>query len=86
MVCEPSLYPKALETLEERFGRERDIVRIKLEAIFNRTSPVLSTLESLELFYADVNSAVTVLESLGFVGDLKSQENLRRVLERLLKG
>ena len=80
MLCDPNLYEDALQTLRERFGREQDVVQAKLNAVFGRPSPTMRTLES---FYADVNSAVTVLESLGYAGDLESQENLRRLVEKL---
>ncbi|KAF0292833.1 hypothetical protein FJT64_009260 [Amphibalanus amphitrite] len=66
--------------LEERFGREQDIVRAKLNTIFRHPSPTIRTLEQ---FYADVNSAVTVLDRLDFKGDLYSQENLRRLVDKL---
>ena len=80
MMCDPSLYPVALETLEERFGREEDIVRAKLDAVFNHPAPTGRTLQS---WFATLNSAVTVLQRLGFTGDLHSQENLRRLVAKL---
>ena len=80
MLCDPSLYPVALQTLEDRFGREQDIVQAKLNAIFSHPSPSIRTLEQ---FYADVNSAVTVLDRLDYTGDLNSQENLRRLVSKL---
>ena len=80
MLCDPNLYEEALFTLRERFGREQDIVQAKLNTIFSRPCVSMKTLES---FYADVNSAVTVLDRLGFTGDLNSQENLRRLVEKL---
>ena len=80
MLCDPDLYPEALRTLEDRFGREQDIVQAKLNTIFVRPSPTSRTLEQ---FYADVNSAVTVLHRFSFNGDLNSQENLRSLIEKL---
>ena len=83
MLFDGALYPTALETLMERFGREDEIVSARLGAVFN-TSP-MKGLEptSLETFHAVLHSAVTVLNSMGFSGDLNSTENLRRVIQKL---
>ena len=79
----PSLYQDALNVLKERFGRERDVVRAHLNALFNAPRPSASSASALEEFYATVNCTVTVLNALQYDGDLHSHENLQRVVEKL---
>ena len=83
MLYEGALYPVALETLMERFGKEQDIVDANLFAVF--CTPPMKELDptALEKFHAVVHCAVKVLENMGFNGDLNSTENLRRVVFKL---
>ncbi|XP_043203107.1 uncharacterized protein LOC122371080 [Amphibalanus amphitrite] len=83
MLYDGALYPVALETLMERFGKEQDIVNANLSAVF--CTPPMKELDptALERFHAVVRCAVKVLENMGFEGDLNSTENLRRVVLKL---
>ena len=83
MLYDGALYPVALETLMERFGKEQDIVNANLSAVF--CTPPMKELDptSLEKFHAVVHCAVKVLENMGFEGDLNSTENLRRIVFKL---
>lgn len=83
MLFDPKLYPKAMETLQDRFGQEETIVHANINAIFSAASPSYLNAASLERYHATVNSAVTVLQNLGYHGDLESCENLKRVVEKL---
>ena len=60
----PDLYDQALAVLKERFGREKDVVRADLNAMFNAPRPSSSCASALEDFHATVNCTVTVLKSL----------------------
>ena len=71
------------ELLQERFGREEDIIQAHLRRIFTSTPSVLTDLPAMEEFYSVVYNAVTVLRNLGYASDLASSENLRRVVENL---
>ena len=79
----PELYQDALSVLKERFGRERDVVRAHLNALFSAPRPAAFNAPALEDFHATVNCTVTVLQSLHYEGDLHSHENLQRVVEKL---
>ena len=83
MLFDGSLYPIALKTLMEKFGREDDIVRANLAAVFD--IPPIKDLDSTALgkLHAAIHCAVTVLSSLGFDADLQSTENLRRIVPKL---
>ena len=83
MLFDGSHYQTALETLMRRFGRERDIVRANLAAIF--TAPPVRHMDvaGLEKYHAAVHCAVKVLQNMGFSGDLQSTENLRRAVDKL---
>ena len=83
MLFDGELYPAALRTLVERFGREGDIVNANLSAVFS--VPPMREIDppALEKLHAAVHCAVTVLKSMDFDGDLNSTENLRRVVLKL---
>ena len=83
MLFDGELYPVALQTLKERFGREGDIVNANLSSIFS--IPPMKEIDppALENLCSVVHCAVTVLKSLGFNGDLNSTENLRRIVLKL---
>ena len=83
MLYDGMLYHEALKTLQERFGREEDITRAHLQSIFAVVPPTLTDLPAMERFYAVVHNTVMVLRNLGYVGDLLSSENLRRVVAKL---
>ena len=83
MLFNGALYQEVLITLQERFGREEDVTQAHLRSIFNAVPPSLSELSAMEKFYAVVHNTVTVLRNLGYDSDLKSSENLRRVVEKL---
>ena len=83
MLFDGELYPAALQTLMERFGREGDIVNANLSAVFS--IPPMKEIDppALESLYAAVHCAITVLTRMEFNGDLNSTENLRRVVLKL---
>ena len=83
MLFDGDLYPVALQTLMDRFGREGDIVNANFSAVFGIPPMKEIDLSALERLYAAVHCAVTVLENMGFDGDLNSTENLRRVVLKL---
>ena len=83
MLFNGELYEEALNTLQERFGREEDIIQAHLRKIFTSTPPALTDLAEMEQFYSIVHNTVTVLRNLGYSNDLSSSENLRRVVEKL---
>ncbi|XP_043245749.1 uncharacterized protein LOC122393608 [Amphibalanus amphitrite] len=83
MLFNGELYQEALKTLQERFGREEDIIQAHLRKIFTSTPPSLMDLPAMEQFYSVVHNTVTVLRNLGYSSDLASSENLRRVVEKL---
>ena len=83
MLFDGDLYPAALQTLVERFGREGDIVNANLSAVFR--IPPMKEIDPSALgnLSAAVHCAVTVLKSMDFDGDLNSTENLRRIALKL---
>ena len=84
LLYEGRLYEDALRALEDRFGKNEDIVLENMKAIFRSPSPSSNQdLQGLERFHSAVHSAVTVLQNLEYDGDLHSTENLRRVVEKL---
>ena len=78
-----SLYGEAIKMLQERFGRQEDIVSSTLEKVFSCPSPSLQDPISLERFQSTIHCAIAVFESMGYQGDLDSFENLRRVVQKL---
>ena len=83
MLYDGSLYHQALETLEERFGQDDDIIKHNLNSIFNAPDPLEEDAESLERFQATVHCAVTILQNMGSVADLHSSDSLQRTVEKL---
>ena len=83
MLYDGSLYEDAVKALKVRFGREEDIVTANFQAVFGCQSPTHLDPVTLERFHAAIHCAVTVLQNLGYHGDLHSSENLRRVVEKL---
>ena len=83
MLFDGSLYPVALQTLMDKFGREENIVRANLSAVFN--TPPIRELNPTALgkLHTAIHCAVTVLSSMGFGADLDSTEILRRILLKL---
>lgn len=83
MLYSGELYQEAWKALEDRFGKEGDVVSSHLQQIF--TCPAPSNMDSvgLERFHATLHCAITVLTNHGYQGDLHSQENLRRIIGRL---
>ncbi|XP_043225032.1 uncharacterized protein LOC122383037 isoform X1 [Amphibalanus amphitrite] len=79
----PHLYRDALMVLQERFGRQKDIVRAHLSTLFGAPRIGVSSAAALEELYTKVNCTVTVLQSLHCDGDLMSHENLQRMVEKL---
>ena len=64
------IYHQAFEVLKTRFGREQDVVQSHLEAMLSAPPPTLFSPASMEQFCSVVNSTVTVLHKLEYVGDL----------------
>lgn len=83
MLFDAQLYPVALQTLMDRFGREEDVVNGNLSTVFS--VPPMKDIDppALQNLYSAVHCAVTVLKSMGFDGDLNSTENLRRIVLKL---
>ena len=85
MLYDGSLYHEALQTLEERFGQNDDIIRYNLNSIFDAPNPLEDDAESLEKFQATLHCAVTILKNMGSTADLHSSDSLQRVAEKLPK-
>ena len=83
MLFDGSYYQAALDTLTRRFGREEDIVRANLAAIFDAPPVRYMDVAGLEKYQVAVHCAVKVLQNMGFEGDLLSSENLRRALAKI---
>ena len=83
MLYDGSLYEDAVQALQDRFGREEDIIHANLRAVFECPSPAHLDPATLERFHAAVHCAVAVFQNLGYNGDLHSFENLRRAVEKL---
>ena len=83
MLFDGNLYEDAMAALKDRFGRDEDIVHANLSRVFSSPSPVYLDPSSLEKFHGSVHCAVTVLNNLGYEGDLCSTENLRRAVQKL---
>ena len=83
LIFDPELYPQAIDVLKARFGKEQDIVQSHLDAMLSAPPPTLLGTAGMEQFYGVINKTVTVLQKLGFVGDLESYENLRRMVDGL---
>ena len=77
------LYAEAMKTLEDRFGRQEDVVHAHLQDVF--LCPAVSHHDpvGLERLQASVHCAVVVFRKLGYEGDLKGFENLRRIIQKL---
>ncbi|KAF0302829.1 hypothetical protein FJT64_025111 [Amphibalanus amphitrite] len=56
MLFNGELYQEALKTLQERFGREEDIIQAHLRKIFTSTPPSLMDLPAMEQFYSVVHN------------------------------
>ena len=82
MVCDGS-YTDAMKVLQDRYGREIDIVQSVLKSVFSCPSPKALDAKSLERFYGVVHAACTTLKRMKYDGDLQSCENLRRIVSKL---
>ena len=85
MLYDGSLYHQALQTLEERFGQDEDIIKHNLNSIFDAPDPLEDDAESLERFQATLHCAVTILDNMGSKADLYSSDSLQRAVEKLPK-
>ncbi|KAF0291427.1 hypothetical protein FJT64_010495 [Amphibalanus amphitrite] len=56
MLFNGELYQEALKTLQERFGREEDIIQAHLRKVFTCTPPSLMDLPAMEQFYSVVHN------------------------------
>ncbi|XP_043246401.1 uncharacterized protein LOC122393959 [Amphibalanus amphitrite] len=83
LLYDGNLYGEAIKMLQERFGRQEDIVSSTLEKVFACPSPSLQDPISLERFQSTIHCAIAVFESMKYDGDLNSFENLRRVVQKL---
>ena len=83
MLYDGSLYEDAVQALQDRFGREEDVVAANLQAVFGCPPPTHLDPVTLERFHAAIHCAVTVFQKLDYHGDLHSFENLRRAVEKL---
>ncbi|XP_043209234.1 uncharacterized protein LOC122374503 [Amphibalanus amphitrite] len=77
------LYHSALTALQDRYGRQEDIVHANMRTVFSCPPPTYLDPESMDRFHAAVHSAVSVLKNLGYEGDLFSTENLRNIVRKL---
>ena len=77
------LYTEAIKMLQDRFGREEDLVSSTLEDVFACPSPSPLDPVSLEKFQSTIHCAIAVFQSMGYLGDLHSFENLRCVVQKL---
>ena len=85
MLYDGRLYHQALQTLEERFGQDEDIIKHNLNSIFDAPDPLEDDAESLERFQATLHCAVTILDNMGSKADLYSSDSLQRAVEKLPK-
>ena len=83
MLYDGQLYPKALQTLQNRFGSNEDIVFANLNAVFQSQPLKHQDTSALEKFQARLHCAITTFESFGYIGDITSFENLRRAVAKL---
>ena len=83
MLFDGNLYHAAMAALKDRFGRDEDVIHANLSRIFSAPTPMYLDPSSLEKFHGSVHCAVTVLQHMGFDGDLHSTENLRRAVQKL---
>lgn len=83
MLFDGALYEAALEALTNRFGRESDVVHCTLKTIFGCPPPRYMDVRSVEEFYNAVHNGVATLEQMNYTGDLRSLENLSRLVEKL---
>ena len=83
MLYDGGLYHDALAALKDRFGRDEDIIHANLSRVFAAPSPTYLDPRSLEQFHGALHCAVTVLQNMGYEGDLCSTENLRRAVQKL---
>ena len=83
MLYDGRLYKAALKALENRYGRQEDVVHANMTAIFKCPSPRYLDAESMDQFHAVLHSAVSVLQNMGYDDDLRSSENLRSVVKKL---
>ena len=83
MVCDGSSYEEALNALKDRYGQEIDVVHSTLKNVFS--CPPLKPFDagSLERYHGAVHGACSTLRTMGFDGDLRSCEILRRVVSKL---
>ena len=82
MVCDGSSYADALQALQERYGRSIDIIQATLRVVFSCPAPK-GDVKSLEKYHGALHGAVVTMKKMGYEGDLKSCENLRRVVSKL---
>ena len=83
MLFDGDLYQDAIAALKDRFGRDEDIIHANLSRVFSAPSPAYLDPASLERFHGSIHCAVTVLQNMGYEGDLYSTENLRRAVQKL---
>ncbi|XP_043203367.1 uncharacterized protein LOC122371257 [Amphibalanus amphitrite] len=83
MLFDGRLYEEALKTLEERFGQQEDIVHAHLQNIFSCPNPSHLDPVLLEKLHSSIHCAVVIFKNFGYEGDLRSYENLRRVVQKL---
>ena len=83
MVCDGSSYEEALNALKERYGQEIDVVHSTLKNVFSCPPPKPFDAGSLERYHGAVHGACSTLRTMGFDGDLRSCEILRRVVSKL---
>ena len=83
MFYDGRLYHAAWKALEDRYGRQDDIVHSNMTAVLQCPPPTYLDPESMDRFHAVLHSAVSVLQNLGYGDDLRSSENLRNVVKKL---
>ena len=83
MFYDGRLYQAAWKALEDRYGRQEDIVHSNMIAVLQCPSPTYLDSDSMDQFHAVLHSAVSVLQNLGYGDDLRSSENLRNVVKKL---
>ena len=83
MICDGSSYEEALQALQDRYGREIDIVQTTLKNVFSCPGPKPNDSRSLERYFGAVHGATTTLKKMGYEGDIQSIENLRRLVSKL---
>ena len=83
MLFDGDLYQQALITLQDRFGRSTDKIRVHLDKVFSAEPPQKNNFRSLDSFQSALHCAVMLMQAQEYEADLYSTDNLRRMVVKL---